>query len=88
MYEGIFKAHYPVLQGRDWIRNISTEDLAVFVDIGLNCAQHGRLGGKSLVQKRGKKYMQEIGRRGALVTNLKKYFARAILEEQEKINEK
>ena len=27
MYEGIFKAHYPVLQGRDWIRNISTEDI-------------------------------------------------------------
>ena len=84
-YPGIFKSRYPSLHGKDWVRNISTEDLQVFIDLGLCAAEHGRLGGKSLVQKRGKKYMQEIGRRGALVTNLKKYFARAILDEQEKI---
>ena len=84
-YSGLFKARYPSLSGKDWVRNISTEDLQVFIDIGLASADHGRLGGKSLVQKRGRKYMQEIARRGALVTNMKKYFARAILEEQEKI---
>lgn len=86
MYQGLFKSRYPSLHGKDWIRNISTEDLQVFIDIGQSASDHGRLGGKSLVKKRGKKYMKEIARRGALVTNMKKYFARAILEEQEKIN--
>ena len=84
-YSGLFKARYSSLHGKDWIRNISTEDLQVFIDIGLSASDHGRLGGKSLVKKRGKKYMKEIARRGALVTNMKKYFARAILDEQERL---
>ena len=84
-YPGIFKARYPSLHGKDWVRNISTEDLQVFIDIGLAATDHGRLGGKSLVKKSGKKYMKEIARRGALVTNMKRYFARAILEEQERL---
>ena len=72
--------------GRDWIRKIDDEDLAVFIDIGLSAAEHGRLGGKALLKKRGKKYMKKIARRGALVTNMKKYWIKAIQEEQDRIN--
>jgi hypothetical protein len=44
-YTGIFKSRYDPLTGKDWIRTVESEDRAVFVQIGLESAEHGRLGG-------------------------------------------
>lgn len=41
---GMFKKRY-ALKGRDWIRNIPKEDRNVLITIGLEKAEHGKLGG-------------------------------------------
>jgi hypothetical protein len=43
-YSGLFQRYQP-LQGRDWVKNLPDEDRRVFVDIGLQAADHGKLGG-------------------------------------------
>jgi hypothetical protein len=80
-YSGIFKARYPVLTGKDWIRRINPDDRAVLVDIGLQAAEHGHLGGVALAQKRGREYMSKIGYRGAVATNIKRAIIKAAKEE-------
>lgn len=65
---GLFQKYQP-LQGKGWIKALPPEELRVFVDIGLRACDHGRLGGKALVEKRGREYMRKIGRRGAIKTN-------------------
>ena len=44
LYPNLFK-NYPGRQGKDWIKNLPKEDLRVFVEIGLEAGDHGRLGG-------------------------------------------
>lgn len=79
-YSGIFKSRY-ALKGRDWVRKISKEDLAVFVDMGLKAHNHGKMGGDAVVKKHGKDHMKSIGRIGAIVTNSWKFWNKAIQEE-------
>ena len=67
-FPNLFQPYAP-LRGKDWIRKLDREALAVFVDIGLKAAEHGRLGGRALLNKRGVEYMREIGRRGAIKAN-------------------
>lgn len=43
-YPGLFSRYTP-LNGKDWLRRISTEDRAAFSNIGQQFAEHGRLGG-------------------------------------------
>lgn len=75
-FPGLFGPYSP-LEGRDWIRKLDREALAVFVDIGLKACNHGKLGGQALVQKRGREWMREIGRRGAIKANVVKALKRA-----------
>ena len=82
MYKNLFKNRYPELKGRDWIRSIDPDDLQVFVHIGLEAADHGKLGGKATARKYGKQYMREIARRGALVTNLRRWWKRMVEDEE------
>lgn len=70
-YPDLFKSYHP-LKGSDWIRKISPEDRQAFVMIGFKESDFGRKGGQAVYQKYGKAYMAEIGRRGAIATNLKK----------------
>jgi len=79
-YPGLFKQRYE-LKGRDWLRFVLPEDKQVFSSLGRSAADHGRAGGLALVEKRGREYMSTIGKRGALVTNLKRYFHVKALEE-------
>ena len=51
---GAFKAKYPNLYGRDWLRLVDVEDQRVFIEFGLKCGDHGRLGGKARA-KHGKR---------------------------------
>lgn len=44
-YNGIFKSKYSPLSGKDWLRKIDPDDLAVFVHIGQAATEFGRLGG-------------------------------------------
>ena len=44
---GIFKRKYQSLRGSDWIRTIDPEDIQVFVDLGNQANDHGRMGGKA-----------------------------------------
>lgn len=83
IYFGLFSSRYQ-LKGRDWVKSLSPEDLKVFVDIGLQASGHGQKGGRAVYLKRGKEYMSNIGRRGAIVTNIKKAFLKAIQEETER----
>lgn len=80
-YPGIFKARYPVLRGKDWIRTVDPEDKDVLVYIGLEEADHGRLGGEALYEKRGYPHMSYIGRVGACVSNVKRWWKRRTVEE-------
>lgn len=84
-YPNLFQA-YRSLKGSDWLRTIQPEDLQAFVMIGFRESDYGRKGGRAIVQKRGRAYLSEIGRRGALVTNLRKWIAKRIQEETYKEN--
>lgn len=86
-YRGLFKSKYKVLAGKDWIRGIDKEDLSVFIDIGLQHADRGRMGGNKLFEKYGREHMKQMGKVGALVVNLRKYFQRAIEEENERLSQ-
>lgn len=79
-YPNLFSAYHP-LKGSDWLRSVTPEDRQVFSRIGFQASEYGKRGGRALVQKRGSEYMREIGRRGALVTNLKKHFQKGIQNE-------
>lgn len=83
IYPNLFSSRYK-LKGRDWIKSIPKEDLRVFIDIGLQANGHGQQGGRAVYQKRGAAYMSKIGRRGAIVTNIKKAFLKAVREENER----
>lgn len=84
-YPDLFKSYRP-LKGRDWLRTIQPEDLQAFVMIGFRESDFGRKGGRALVQQKGNAHMSNIGRRGALVTNLRKWIAKRIQEETYKEN--
>ncbi len=66
-YPQLFQNYYP-LKGKDWLRFIPSEDRRVFVSIGLQEAQHGRLGGIALHKKRGSEWFKHIGRLGGIAT--------------------
>jgi hypothetical protein len=83
MYPNLFKSKYAPLRGRAWVKALSREDLKVFIEIGLQANQHGRLGGLSTASKPG--HMAKIGRIGAIVTNSKRLWNRLLLDEMEKI---
>jgi len=44
LYPDLFKKFQP-RQGKAWVRDLPAEDRRVFVEIGLQAADHGRLGG-------------------------------------------
>lgn len=78
MYPGIFKARYSLV-GKDWIRTIPAEDRAVFVSIGMEANLHGVLGGRATAKK-GRAHMSKIGRIGAIVSNSKRAWRKAVIE--------
>ena len=80
-FPNLFKSKYPVLEGKDWVRRIEAEDLAVFVDIGLKANDHGRLGGQAVAEDR--EHMSRIGRVGAIATNSIKAWNKAVKEANE-----
>lgn len=80
IYPNLFSAY--TLKGKDWLRTIRPDDRQAFARIGLKESDYGKKGGKALYNKRGPQWMAEIGRRGALITNMKKHFQRKIQEEQ------
>ena len=82
-YPNLFKARYQ-LSGSDWIRTVSPEDRRVFVEIGLQEGDHGQKGGRALYMQRGREYLSEIGRRGAVMTNIRKWWDRMVKEETER----
>jgi hypothetical protein len=79
----LFKARYPILRGKDWVRRIEPEDLRVFVDIGLKANDHGKQGGRALVEKHGKEHMRKIARIGAIAANSIKAWNKAVREANE-----
>jgi len=83
LYPNLFKSRYPAeaFRGKAWVRNLEPEDLDAFVQIGLEAADHGRMGGEALVKQKGRKHMKAIARRGAHMTNLRKYWNRLLQEE-------
>lgn len=81
IYPNLFKARY-CLSGRDWIKALPPDDLSVFISIGLQAGDHGRLGGLALSQNR--EHMANIGRRGAIMTNLLRWWRKAVKEETER----
>lgn len=85
IYPNLFKARYPVLKGKDWVRTIAPEDRKVFVSIGMEANLHGVIGGRKLVQIRGREYMSKIGRIGAIVANSKRAWKKAVIEESYEI---
>jgi len=82
-YPNLFKARYTSLQGKDWINSIDPEDKQAFIQLGLQEADYGRSGGNALVKKYGRKHMKNIARIGAIVTNIRKEWARAVERETE-----
>ncbi len=85
-YPNLFKDRYPELKGSDWLNFVSEEDRKAFIELGFSHSDFGRLGGKALVEQRGVGYMREIGRRGALVRNMKREIAQAIEQESESVD--
>lgn len=83
-FPNLFNSRYS-LQGRDWVRLLEPEDLRVFVDIGLKAMDHGRLGGRGLVKKHGPAHMRKIGRIGAIASNSRKQWNRAVAEENDRL---
>jgi len=80
-HPGLFKSKYGQLVGSSWLRSIPAEDRQVFSSLGRAAADHGRAGGRALAEKYGHDYMAKIGARGALVTNIKRYFHNKAMEE-------
>jgi len=81
-YPNLF-AKYQPLKGKAWIKALPRDELQVFIDIGLQACEHGRLGGLAIA-KRGREHMSKIGRIGAIVTNSKRLWNRLMIEEMEK----
>lgn len=79
-YPNLFSSYHP-LKGSDWLRNLPPEDRQAFSRIGFQASDYGKKGGRALAIQKGSDYMREIGRRGAIVTNLKKWIAKRIEEE-------
>ena len=44
LYPNLFKK-FDQRQGKSWVKNLPAEDLRVFVEIDLQAAEHGHLGG-------------------------------------------
>ena len=82
-YPNLFKSKYQ-LSGSDWIRTVEPEDRRVFVEIGLQEGNHGQKGGRALYMQRGREHLSEIGRRGAVMTNIRKWWGRMVKEETER----
>ena len=89
-YPGLFSNRYGKLQGKDWLLSVEPDDLSVFVDIGHQEAQRGRLGGLAIKEKRprlnaeGKNvHLSNIGRVGAVVTNVRREWIKAVRDETE-----
>ena len=80
-YPNLF-AKYKPLRGRDWIKAIPAEELQVFISIGMEENQHGRLGGLALAKKRD---MKSLGRIGGIVTSSKRAWQRALVQEMENL---
>lgn len=78
-YPNLFSQYH--LKGSDWLRNLPPEDRQAFSRLGFQASDYGRSGGRAVVNKKGRDYMSMIGRRGAIVTNLKKWIAKRIEEE-------
>ena len=45
-HPNLFKNRYPELKGSDWIKKISPEDKQVFISLGMQHNDYGRMGGK------------------------------------------
>ncbi|MEI6415742.1 MAG: hypothetical protein WCP34_15990 [Pseudomonadota bacterium] len=43
-YPNLFKEFEP-RHGKDWVKNLPEQDKRVFIEIGLQAAEHGHLGG-------------------------------------------
>lgn len=80
-YPNLFKSRYPSLQGKDWINSIEPEDRQAFIQIGLQETGYGKSGGHAVVKKYGKKHMKSIARIGAIMTNIRKEWNRAVERE-------
>jgi hypothetical protein len=46
-FKGVFKSRYPILIGKDWIKNLEIEDLQVFIRMGLAATDYGKKGGQA-----------------------------------------
>lgn len=60
-YPNLFQSYYP-LKGKDWIRSIPQDDRRVFVDIGMQANDHGRLGGLAVLQKYGREHFARLAK--------------------------
>lgn len=78
-YTGIFKSRY-TLKGKGWIKALQPDDLQVFVRMGMQAWDYGRMGGKS----HSREHLRSIGRIGGIVTSSKRYWQRLMIEEMEK----
>jgi hypothetical protein len=47
IFTGLFKSRYPTKGRRDWVRLLSPEDRQVFVRMGMEAWEYGRLGGQA-----------------------------------------
>lgn len=83
-YPGLFSSYDLSGKGRAWIKSISPEDRAVFVQIGLEETGHGQKGGRAIYMQKGREYMSNLGRIGAIATNSKKLWNRLMQEELER----
>jgi hypothetical protein len=52
-FTGIFKARYPALKGRNWIKSLEVDDLQAFIRMGLAATDYGKKGGQ--VRAKGKR---------------------------------
>lgn len=71
--------------GKDWIKALPPDELQAFIRLGFMHSNYGRDGGKAIVEQRGKDYMSHIGRIGAIVTNSKKAWIKAMQDEMERL---
>jgi len=82
LYPNLFKDKYAPLKGKAWIKALPDEELKVFIDIGMQANDHGRMGGCALAEDR--EHMAKIGQRGAIMTNILRQWRKAVKEETEK----
>lgn len=80
-YPNLFKSRYPVLNGKDWINSVDPEDKQAFIQIGLQETDYGRSGGHAVVKKYGRKHMKSIARIGAIMSNIRREWNRAVERE-------